>query len=491
MRMGGTFCGGWAAEVLTALSLLTVVDAECTEILVVEKHQHTESYLTSLASPHLVRNRPVLLKGRRELRSWENGLREDYLEDLYVENFRQCEVLDFARYEEDSLRGEPQDSEEDVEYEEVAKPLEGSDRWYHPAEENMEERHRENLPFATVMNLIARKNGIRYVLDLPTSHQTGIPYSSLDHFDRALDNTKTHGEALVWRDGSWGLMHDGQVVTWWHHDADGKMTVVNAETGAKIWTLFIPDASLPPTRVQDIYRWMAQSKDRLPKQCFGSIVNILLLPGDTLIMPPGMMHLVYTPVPSIFRGSSFWNFNSLHLTAFSLRGDGMFADSLTNVDHDYKTVFHSLVRMAVAMPIIQAFDVREIVIYALYDMIINFQDYTFVGVKDRDYPTSAVMKIKAMVKPNDCEKQSRIQEELRKIKDRRAQALRKTPCSKLAIQVLEGVIAAHGRDIPRDNDSKSQASRKWVDKFWDAGKWSIPGDMIEINLEGLRQLVAV
>ncbi|KAJ8090628.1 hypothetical protein PM082_018185 [Marasmius tenuissimus] len=90
------------------------------------------------------------------------------------------------------------------------------------------------------------------ILNLPTSRSAGVSYGSLDHGDHTADNTKNYGKAELAQDGSWGLLHKSGVGTYWHHDSDGKMTIVNGVTGAKIWTLFMPDPSLLEEQVRDI-----------------------------------------------------------------------------------------------------------------------------------------------------------------------------------------------------------------------------------------------
>ena len=66
--------------------------------------------------------------------------------------------------------------------------------------------------------------------------------------------------------------------------------------------------------------------------------------------PPAIVHQVYTPVPSFFRGSSFWMLETLHLTRIGREVDAQFGNFTTNVDHIDSEVYRSMVRLALALP---------------------------------------------------------------------------------------------------------------------------------------------
>ncbi|KAJ8090609.1 hypothetical protein PM082_018166 [Marasmius tenuissimus] len=87
----------------------------------------------------------------------------------------------------------------------------------------------------------------------------------LNYFDHAKCVTHTLHEDIHYPDSLWGLAHNYQTIAWWHHDCDGKMTVVNTETGAKVWTLFRSQQGLSAMDVQEVQLWLASQKEKLPK----------------------------------------------------------------------------------------------------------------------------------------------------------------------------------------------------------------------------------
>ena len=52
-----------------------------------------------------------------------------------------------------------------------------------------------------------------------------------------------------------------------------------------------------------------------------------------IIQPPGCLHEVYTPVPSVVWGGHFYNYNSLHLTEVSQLLDIMTNEAISNQTH--------------------------------------------------------------------------------------------------------------------------------------------------------------
>lgn len=65
------------------------------------------------------------------------------------------------------------------------------------------------------------------------------------------------------------------------------------------------------------------------------------------------MHAVYTPIPSFVTGSSFWSYDTLHLTRPSRLLDVEHGDQLTNVNHDDTVTFDGLLRMMILLPTIK------------------------------------------------------------------------------------------------------------------------------------------
>ncbi|KAL0061156.1 hypothetical protein AAF712_012026 [Marasmius tenuissimus] len=274
------------AELLTALSSFGLTETTCPELVVIDKSEETEKSIASKAVSNVVNNRPVLARGPRIRGSWENGATPEILNSLLAEKNRDCDVLNFVKAEEQALHGHPsKQSPEDAKYEAIVSPIEGNNRFYLPGKpsDDPDVRHgREKMKYQDFLRHLKDPDSIRCILDLPTTQVSGIRYGLIDHLNRAIDNTKSLGDAEQLRDLSWSLLHSGGSITHPHHDGDGKLTIVNAITGAKIWTLYVPNTSLSEEKIRDAQIWLAGEKEKLPKAEFFKIVNVFLLQGDTL-----------------------------------------------------------------------------------------------------------------------------------------------------------------------------------------------------------------
>uniref|UniRef100_A0A0W0FGA9 Uncharacterized protein n=1 Tax=Moniliophthora roreri TaxID=221103 RepID=A0A0W0FGA9_MONRR len=330
-----------------------------------------------------------------------------------------------------------------------------------------------------------------------TTKSHGISYRALNDLDRALDNTKTFHESLSWPDVLWALAHAGKVITWWHHDRDGKMTIVNAETGAKIWTLFIPSSHLTTAEAHRIQLLLAGSKDKLPKLEFR-------------FMPPGMLHLVFTPVPSIFRGSSFWHLNSLHLTQWSRLIDSTDGDTMTNVEHSESVIYQSLVRMALGIPVMESFEIHRSSLICLYDMLINNILYLPLFKGDDEYPMPQQVQKKLNAIARKFGKNSKrgkkgkvawtdrklweraLQECIEEVKvSQNADLQSSSPHFGLALRVLEAILSSIGKKIPSHMQDKRRCSAMWVKEEMKFVTWYQAGPVIEIDRSALLRLFPV
>ncbi|KAL0574861.1 hypothetical protein V5O48_007101 [Marasmius crinis-equi] len=472
-----------AAEVLSALAEIGLTESTTAELTVVDEAQHSEAEITDMASACLAMNRLLLVRGTRTQGEWVGGLSPSFSDSFGVQEHRKCEVFDYVRREVNALRGGADTSPKDELYERVIPPIPGQPRTYLP--KGNDEREVELMDYGVFLDQV-NDGRILFILDFPITRRKGITYSALDHTDECLNNTKWLGDAEMWRDLTWGLSHAGQVVTWLHHDGDGKMTVIQALTGAKIWTVFVPSSSLSSKEVQDVHKWLAERKDKLPVPSLGKLVNILLLRDDTLFMPPGMMHLVYTPVPSIFRGSSFWNFHALHLTAFSLRGDSLAADILTNIDHCYRMVFQTILRLVLALPVMTDYVPRRAVVYNLYDLLQNPQDYIFVAPKDDDYPRESQVEVawqKSSMgkKASPVSRSSVLDSMIASVKQSRTRVLKSVKHFRRAVQILEVLIECDGKIVPPVDEVKRSSSKAWIAELEGCSPWSDPGPVIQVD----------
>ncbi|KAL0063779.1 JmjC domain-containing histone demethylation protein 1 [Marasmius tenuissimus] len=482
---------GKAAHVLYHLSAKGFIETSTSSLVVTEKFHHESEdskRIMKLARDCMAHNVPVLAKGPRLEGSWLNGLDADRLNKYGIELQREVQSLDFYDQERRNLEsGESPPHKQDQIYEHP-------ETIYHRICERTNDSPEQSTPDPSdsdqeivvytnmlVLELMASVNegASKYVLDLPTSKGSGIPYGrvhyhmllgayltpvgcrALNDFEQSMNNTSSmYPDEIAYPDLIWALAHGSQVITWWHHDCDGKMTVVNAESGAKIWTIFRPKPNMSAADFVSLQLWLCERKDKLPKPEYGDIINILLLPGDTLFMPPGTIHMVYTPVPSIFRGSSFWLVGSLHLTRWSRRSDSDHAVTLTNVDHKQHFVFSSLVRIALGIPVMAHTrkGLSQSSLLSLYDMLINGQAYipTKSGSRNRKQTANKLAK----------------------------QLTEETSFYEVAIRVLERLLLEAGFQVPSSLEQKKRTSAQWVRKSADELWWKSVG---EFSLEGIHR----
>ncbi|KAK7026712.1 hypothetical protein VNI00_015485 [Paramarasmius palmivorus] len=472
-----------AGQVVKALAAFGHVEQSTEDVQVIDKSQGSH-IVESLVSACISMNKPLLAKGSRAQQSWDDGLDSKHFPALHIESQRQVEVFDFVKSERQALVDDSERSKDDREFEMIVQP---------------EPTVLEHCPVApsNVAEPFLPRNKMSFEQFL----------ESLNDFERALDNTKTFHELISWPDVLWALAHAGNVITWWHHDADGKMTIINAETGAKVWTLFVPNPALSATEVHRIQSWLAGSKDKLPKPELGKIINILLLPGDTLsvcFMPPGMLHLVLTPVPAIFRGSSFWIMSALHLTQWSRVIDSNHGDILTNVDHSESTIFQSLVRMALGIPVVESLVVYRRGIIALYDMLINNESYIPLFEGDPNYPSEQEVQRRLPKKSRKSRGKRKEEHTGQDLAQQMADSLQfcidevrfsiatelkdNSPHYNVAITVLESILDSMGKAIPKLDADKKIASAHWVKAELESDQWFEAGPSISIDRARLRAL---
>ncbi|KAG1784503.1 uncharacterized protein HD556DRAFT_1451702 [Suillus plorans] len=166
---------------------------------------------------------------------------------------------------------------------------------------------------------------------------TCVPIRSYVH----PDNFTTKG---------WALLHHAGFLTYPHHDAEGTLTWVRMEAGIKFWVIFsLKSGEKNRIALQDLSVRLAdyaRHKTWIHKNCDGEVLT--LVPGDLLILPPGVVHAVYTPVPSFSTGGHFYHYSCMHLTEVSRYIDAEVGGSATNqaMDHALET----LRRMVIMLP---------------------------------------------------------------------------------------------------------------------------------------------
>ena len=106
--------------------------------------------------------------------------------------------------------------------------------------------------------------------------------SSIAYRNSQGDASRQPGMRYSTEDKSWYLSHGQVIVTFWHHDADGKITVVNIRSGVKIWITIRLNLDLSPSRLAELARQLTEEKLVQPEAELGKMTATLLVPGDDL-----------------------------------------------------------------------------------------------------------------------------------------------------------------------------------------------------------------
>ncbi|KAK7436565.1 hypothetical protein VKT23_019119 [Stygiomarasmius scandens] len=341
----------------------------------------------------------------------------------------------------------------------------------------------ETIPM-DIETFVARMEDLNdslFILDVFINPSGGIPaeYTSLDDLELGLTET-AHSmpgdDRLV--DKAWALAHHPGTFTPWHHDCDGKVTAIVPRLGAKLWSAFIPSrALLPrlgaklwsafipsrallPSEVANVIVRLCEQKLVLPEPHEGTVVTALLKEGDMLFQPAGLVHQVVTPIPSYFHGSSFWMYESLHLTRFSRLIDANHGLTTTNVDHQDISTFASMVRLALSFPTASDLKFYKRPIVSLYDMIVNKEMYIASHLTQNH--------------TSHCQDE----QDLVQARNKLISEMDDVPHLSQAIKILEKVLSMNFGMVINRNKAKTYLHKT-------GGEWFMPGESAEIDFKAL------
>ncbi|KAG6370691.1 hypothetical protein JVT61DRAFT_11072 [Boletus reticuloceps] len=151
--------------------------------------------------------------------------------------------------------------------------------------------------------------------------------------------------------GFWGLLHQTAIITYPHHNAEGPCTWVMPYNGCKVWMCIKVKKLLHQKKFASFLAMLA-NRENLMSSFEGDVEceTIYLYPGNLVIMPPGQMHAIYTPVACFCRGKHFFSYNALHLTEQSQHVDKLKGQYITNKEH--RGTLETMAHMVIALPII-------------------------------------------------------------------------------------------------------------------------------------------
>ncbi|KAF8134211.1 hypothetical protein EV363DRAFT_1160900 [Boletus edulis] len=154
----------------------------------------------------------------------------------------------------------------------------------------------------------------------------------------------------TWSSQGWRLITHPGYVTLPHHDCCGMCTYVVGNAGAKVWATMRPKRGKCPSSLQGLVEAFTIATTLSEQGTFpdADIATVCLEEGDMLFQPPGVLHCVYTPVPSIVSGGYFYHYETMHLTRATLSMIPVDKPgSLTNDDRP--GYFRTLCRMLIAL----------------------------------------------------------------------------------------------------------------------------------------------
>lgn len=176
-----------------------------------------------------------------------------------------------------------------------------------------------------------------------------------------------------WRSSGWDVITHAGFLTYSHHDAGGLSTFSYIRTGAKLWGYIVLDGVDDADQEAVIEGWSKYYGTAMASETYNKGVKlgtILLERGAVLwvpsfsnscsslncvsIQPPGLNHMVYTPVPTVMSGGHFLAYDTMHLTEFALVFDlGLDQNRVRRVEATnalHPGVLRSVYRMAIALP---------------------------------------------------------------------------------------------------------------------------------------------
>ncbi|SJL13933.1 uncharacterized protein ARMOST_17384 [Armillaria ostoyae] len=317
------------------------------------------------------------------------------------------------------------------------------------------------------------------ILDLPLPRDT-VPshFHNLDDGSQAMAHTKfvdTEEFTLPREqvtDRTWALLHHAGTLSRWHRDTIGKLTIIIVDRGCKLWIEQHPRKSLTRSEIDLWFEGSMEDNDEPSTSALSSLqesdaATIVILPGDIVVQPAAAVHSVYTPIPSLTKGSSFWLYDSMHITEVARRHDAHSGDFTTNVDHTSAHTYVAFIRM-----------------------ILNIK-----ALKNRWFPRRAIAALCLMVlAPGDYALRYRLTSPFPQVFDdeqeeKRAQA----QFQKWSAAQLKGTWAkkipcyTNAQDTAMDICTHMSLARKNVkhtvtslQQFLDIGPWDEPGNVISL-----------
>ncbi|KAF8422594.1 hypothetical protein L210DRAFT_891763 [Boletus edulis BED1] len=235
---------------------------------------------------------------------------------------------------------------------------------------------------------------LRVALDFPLPQLTHVhPFENLDD-GLCLGWAQTQGilpvndqliRGDVWTVRSWGIAHHAGILTYPHHDAEGACTYAIPLSGVKVWVLAsVKHGQVNQEELPEFVANLGNPERRLSEFAAQLDVKIIhLCAGDLIIMPPGQIHSVYTPVASFCRGGHFFNLDTMHLTELSRFVDTTHGKFATNQAHS--GTLQTLCRIILALPYLpKTRKLYKRSLIALCGMILHSNAYTAQGEANQE-----------------------------------------------------------------------------------------------------------
>ncbi|KAK7684305.1 hypothetical protein QCA50_012629 [Cerrena zonata] len=145
---------------------------------------------------------------------------------------------------------------------------------------------------------------------------------------------------------SWSIAAHATSFTSFHHDSNGLCTWALVLSGLKFWGYVVTvDGIVEMKKRGELDSEMFTESPPMYSMRQGHVV---LTVGSTVIMPPGLLHTVFTALSSVMNGGHFYCYDTMAATEMAMRFDKEKTAQKTNNHHP--SYIAIMVRMVLAMP---------------------------------------------------------------------------------------------------------------------------------------------
>ncbi|KAG6915522.1 hypothetical protein DXG01_011053 [Tephrocybe rancida] len=248
---------------------------------------------------------------------------------------RQVTIQDFSI----STQRSRQNSSTDVESEDESEDEDEPD-----VEEDPTLRHTRGYPLDLYYSRTVRSTHEQRAskslncLDFPINKEIFDPLPPFASASVAWDEVEGStfcmpSDHFPFRDVRWGIAGTTGAYHKFHADTDGYMTLIQVETGFKLWFILTPKAGRSFKDFADINVFLdLHDRHRIDTERYDLEV-VVLTSTMWLAMRPNTLHAVYTPSDAICRGGHFYPISTIRDSIYGIYHTFVASEFVTNADH--------------------------------------------------------------------------------------------------------------------------------------------------------------